>query len=289
MEELSRLRLYRELIDILKERRWYEPLEVNIKVLSDIEPLFLTPDRALLSYDYPAVMESTNIIESTNYDIIEILQNNIEVSEENNYLYYTKAGQTLLQKLRSVVKENTQEDSSVDKKPRSQSYNIFNKILKALGEFNNSFFPDGIMPIRDRERGRRPQVFLSHAYVDKLYTAALFEYFYNRGVYLYVDWMHQGRQNDGRLLKQLLKSELDRSSQFLFLRTVNSELNIQGQHIIRHWCAWEIGNYYGQQSDEKYIVNLYSVKRFGKNPQLHGLKLYSGINNGRLFGPEITP
>lgn len=283
MEELSRLRLYQEMLDIRKERRWNEPLEVNIKVLSDIEPLYLTPDRALLSYDYPAVMESTN------NDIIEILQNNLKVSEESSYLYFTKAGQILLQKLRSVVKENTRDNSSSDEKPRSQSYNIFNKILKALGEYNNSFFRDGIMPIRDREREGRPQVFLSHAYVDKLYTAALFEYFYARGVYLYVDWMHQGQQNDGRRLKQLLKSELDESSQLLFLRTVNSELNIQGQHIIRHWCAWEIGNYYGQQSDEKYIVNLYSVKRFGKNPQLHGLKLYSGINSGRLFGPEITP
>jgi len=86
-----------------------------------------------------------------------------------------------------------------------------------------------------------PKIFLSYAYTDQLFTISLFKYFYDNNIYLYVDWMHNGKLKTNSLKDKLI-SELETSNQILFLRTLSSELKLRGgNHQIRQWCAWEIG------------------------------------------------
>ena len=278
MESLSRLQLYQNMLQM----DWFNEnqrsaIEVNIDVLRDIEPLFLSQD------ENPERKEVKDPV------FFYVFRENVESIrvrwQESNINGFSK----LYYRLIELGRVYSQRDEGND----ANSRNLFNQILRALGEFNHNYFPNGTIPgpIDEVERGDKPQVFLSHAYDDRLFAAVLFKYFYNNGIYLYVDWMHNGPQKDGIKLKSILERELENSVQLLFLRTINSELNIQGKQMLRSWCAWELGNFYRKDKDQKFLLNLYSVERYGNssNLQLHGLKLFTGINQGVLFGIEITP
>ncbi len=274
MESLSRLQLYRNMLSIeeyTREQRII--LEANIAILSGIEELFLSQD------------EMPEQKEIKDPSILSILENNI--ANINEDLGSDKETTRLLNKIEKLVREYA--DKREDEAKNSR--NLFNKIVNELGVYNSKPLKDGEMPVSNRVKGAMPQVFLSHAYNDKLYAFSLFEFFYKRGIYLYVDWMHHGKMDDGIALKNYLKKELSDSRQLLFLRTVNSELDIQGKQMLRSWCAWELGNFYGIKKDEKYMINLYSVESYknSNNIQLHGLKLYTGVNNGLLTGNKIIP
>lgn len=248
-------------------------LEVNIGILSGVEELFLSQDNS------PEQKEIKDPF------VLDSLRSN--VSRVGNEWGLDAKINRLIKRLDKIVR-----DYSGKKEDEAQnSRNIFNKVIKELGLYNSSFFADGSVPIPERERGDKTQVFLSHAYDDRLYALALFEYFYKFGIYLYVDWMHRGKAKDGYKLKKDLERELDLSDQLLFLRTLNSELDIQGKHILRPWCAWELGNFFRKERDQKYLLNLYSVESYKNsyNLQLHGLKLYTGVHNGFLTGTTIVP
>ena len=273
MESLSRLRLYRDMLDREIYERQQIILEVNVRIYSGIEDLFLSID------DEPERKEIKDPA------ILNILRNNI--SNVSEVWSADKEIAKLINNLEKYVREYENKQENV----RKNSRNLFNKIVRALGEYNSKPLIDGEMPLPEREKGNMPQVFLSHAYDDKLYSLALFEYFYRMGIYLYVDWMHHGKMDNGIELKRDLQKELNDSVQLLFLRTPNSELDIAGKQMLRSWCAWEIGNFYSYKNDEKYMLNLYAVESYKSisNIQLHGLKLYTGINNGLLDGKTIIP
>ena len=282
MEILSRLYLYQRLTEL----NWFNTqqqnaLKLNIDVLSNIEPLFLSQDEA------PEEKEIKDPL------IFSFFTDNIRFVEER-----WGNGGPEVKKLLKAFRKLADEYGSKQETINQNSRNLFNKIINILGEFNSHFFNDEIIPgdFSNREaeyiRGGRPQVFLSHAYDDKLYAAALFRYFYEHDVFLYVDWMHHGPQTDGRVLKAYLNKELNNSDQLLFLRTLNSELNIQGKQMLRSWCAWELGNFYRREDGhQKYLLNLYSVEKYENslNLQIHGLKLFTGIDHGRLTGIAIIP
>lgn len=101
--------------------------------------------------------------------------------------------------------------------------------------------------------------------------------------------MNQKDQKDGRVLKNNLENALADSEQLLFIRSVNSELDINGKHIIRPWCSWELGNFYTKNKDEKYFINLYSVRDYKdkSNIQIHGMKLFQDVVGQKLTGPAI--
>lgn len=63
--------------------------------------------------------------------------------------------------------------------------------------------------------------------------------------------MHNEIEEDGRIVKNMLQTRLEESSQLLFLRTLNSELDIQGKQMQRPWCAWKLGNFYRKESGEE--------------------------------------
>jgi len=85
-------------------------------------------------------------------------------------------------------------------------------------------------------------------------------------------------------LFQVLKN----SDQFLFLQSLNSELQIKGSHNIKGWCSWEMGNYYSIKKREKYYIELYSrpdtKRKTERSLQLDGFKKVSKIENGRIHG-----
>lgn len=271
MESMARINLYQQMVsDTTYSDEQHKFIDVNISILSGIEQLFL-------SQDSPS-------IEKTDKDpiIVDLLKKNIQETESK--YRDDKRIERLCNRLSKLAKEY----ENKNEKENQNSRLLFNKIINELGDFNKKVILPKELPDYYRTKPEQmPQVFFSHAYDDRLYSLALFRYFYNKNIYLFVDWMHNGEISDGRELKKTLENELKNSEQLLFLRTLNSELDIQGKHMLRSWCAWELGNFH-YKSHEKYMINLYSVDKY-ENRQLHGLMLYSGTNGNRLNGTEIAP
>ena len=67
-------------------------------------------------------------------------------------------------------------------------------------------------------------MFLSYAYEDRLYIWCLHMYMKVHDILLYVDRLFCPGLDCGKEIKENLSAELESSQQFLFLRTVNSEL-----------------------------------------------------------------
>lgn len=173
---------------------------------------------------------------------------------------------------------------------------IISKVLDAITDYQNDQIKeiDAIVQIinenySNTDANKRNQVFLSHAFVDKLYTLGLFLYFFGQNVYLYVDWMHQPKNSKTKKLKGNLIQEINNSVQLLFLRTLNSELALQGgKRQIREWCAWEIGTFdYKTNGLDK---SRFYIDRFRQNKQsksrsqlIQDFQPLRGIQNGRLY------
>lgn len=276
MEQLGRVRLYENLLERSNLDVLRFALRVNIRVLNGIEQNFLTTDSENAVTEIPY----TELLESIRRNIRMLTDEDIGYSQGRNALM------TLITRLNRLVTQYEKKNGA----NRKDGRNLFNQIINELGSFNEKVIGrQDLNEEGERRKGNRRQVFLSHAYADRAYTWALFDYFYTRGIYLYVDWMHRDEENDGRILKRDLKNSLNQSSQLLFLRTLNSELDIQGKQYIKPWCSWELGSFYnGANPNEKYLLNLYSVDSY-KNVQLHGLKLYTGISDGKMEGIEIVP
>ena len=144
--------------------------------------------------------------------------------------------------------------------------------------FVNPFFKES-----DKEKiGNRPQTFLSYAYYDKGLSLGLFLYFQRMGGFLYVNWMWNGTNDDSSITKIELDKELYKSSQFLLLRTLNSEFDYYAKKQIRQWCSWEIGNYYNKNPDEKYYVSFYDGDS-ASNDLLMTFKVFGRVYNGTII------
>ena len=167
-------------------------------------------------------------------------------------------------------------------------YYTFNSIVNFLNSIGNKTIDkDNIILDREKLKVKENQIFLSHAYTDKLYTFILFLYMQENDVFLYVDWIFNDKIDDGKILKEYLTRELKKSKQLLFLRTVNSELQIRGSGVIRPWCTWELGNYYSIYSkdiENKFYIELYEKSNETKanNIQLDGISPLTDIVKGTL-------
>lgn len=199
------------------------------------------------------------------------------------------------------VKNNAEKRSSIENKKRKIKIDIrriISKVLDTITELQNEKIKDiGIdvivKIIRENDKYKdlenKNRVFLSHAFVDKLYTLGLFLYFYDQNVYLYVDWMHQPKNSKTKKLKDNLIQEIKKSDQLLFLRTLNSELALQGgKRQIREWCAWEIGTFdyktNGLDESRFYIDRFRQNKQSKSRSQLiQDFQPLVGIKNGSLY------
>lgn len=192
-------------------------------------------------------------------------------------------------------------DSEKNKRKRKRKIEmdirrIISKVLDAITDYQNDQIKeiDAIVQIinenySNTDANKRNQVFLSHAFVDRLYTLGLFLYFFEQNVYLYVDWMHQPKNSKTKKLKGNLIQEINNSVQLLFLRTLNSELALQGgKRQIREWCAWEIGTFdYKTNGLDK---SRFYINRFRQNKQsksrsqlIQDFQPLRGIQNGSLY------
>ncbi|KIU19967.1 hypothetical protein ab3b_02324 [Weissella cibaria] len=71
---------------------------------------------------------------------------------------------------------------------------------------------------------------------------------------LSVDWMKNPAHANGSVIKKFLSKELSNSEDFLFLRSLSSELRIRGGQNVRQWCAWEVGYFYQNVSSNKKVL-----------------------------------
>lgn len=278
MREISRIALYEYLIRRRQPDVFMDIISYNYELIYNIEEMFLTDDLKE-NGSYNSQREKENLAVE---EILIVLRNNIENIKNNEGFQRNLRIQESILAVETIISSFEEEN-----RKRRTAKGLFNKLINELCAVNSAVITRGRIPnYMQRNEEKIPQVFLSHAYDDKLYTYALFEYFYRRGVYLYVDWMHRDNIDDGKKLKQDLHEEIINSSQLLFMRTLNSELNIQGKQAIRSWCAWELGDFYSSIGiEEKFFFNLYSTDNYSSQ-QLHGMKLFTGVKCGRLQGVE---
>ena len=314
MQELLRLRLYNSLLNdtnieegvnrYVADNFSYilrQILNVNTSVLTGVENYYISPgyDGYTDNYeerfylDYPEqYMERIGFRGQIDYR--EIGQNiPYEVIQR-----YNDARERLIGNIRTAISDSIRRENNRENYRENHSKYLFSSILTELSIFNNTVFnSDNILfdRVRADRSSEMPQVFLSHAFKDSLYAYALFLYFLDKGIWLYVDWMNQGPYTDGDRLKLSLFNELIGSNQLLFLRTPQSELSLKGNKSITQWCAWEIGNFYGQGCScyrrcpyEQYIINLYSESNDSFNNMVfHGMQKLTDVKNRRLIGETI--
>lgn len=283
MRELSRYELYSYVKDLIDKNGqgkilisnllggllddFIMVLDVHIAILKDIEKYFLYDGQPNDSVDKEVIIDNFG----KNY-----------IDLDSNPL---------------IFDENYREILGSFEKARD-GYYTFNKLIKFLNEITDRFFEESgfyeIFPY-DLEEDKKKilnnkvaehRVFLSYAFVDRLYAFCLFIYMYYKGIFLYVDFLFCGELDDGVDIKKNLYKQLSLSSQLLFLRSVNSELSIRGNANIRAWCSWELGTFYTLKSinkDAKFYINLYGPKgRRKKNRQLDGIKPLVGVDKGKL-------
>ena len=175
--------------------------------------------------------------------------------------------------------------AKVEKEKKSLSFNsLFLSLLSVIIEYQNSIIgkriAPGDIPLLN-QLSEKPKTFLSYAFDDKGLSLALFLYFEFHGGFLFVDWMWNGKERNGKLLKEKLENELKESSQLLFLRTTASELNLRGNHIIRQWCSWEIGNFYSKKKEQKYLLAFYNQNN--RNILLDSFHVFHDVSNGVII------
>lgn len=148
------------------------------------------------------------------------------------------------------------------------------------GKYIEEFIPEWLKELDSKyPNSKMPKVFLSYAYIDQPHTISLFKYFYDNGIYLYVDWMHNGKLKTIKLKDKLI-NELESSNQILFLRTLNSELKLRGgNNQIRQWCAWEIGcfDYINRFKNNKFYINHYINNTSPHSDMIDGYNVMTGI------------
>lgn len=191
----------------------------------------------------------------------DIINNREKMPQKEEYQAIFERNANEVQNLLFVQRiANQIQQQMSEKMSSSNSFKTyFRYLLKAVADYQEEVIGTNFIGLSDDEsiRTKRKQTFLSYAYSDKGLTQALFYYFWLRSGFLYVNWMWDGVNNHSSATKEKLEDVLKDSNQFLFLRTTNSELRIRGNHSIRQWCAWEIGNFYTKHKEEKYYTSFY--------------------------------
>lgn len=207
-----------------------------------------------------------NIIYS-NIDQLTSLNEDLEFNQNN---------------VKNLIKDLQKKDKSERNLTSLYLFNILINHITYVANKNINF--DILRNYKFHKRaGEQTQVFLSYAHLDKLYTFGLYYLFEYNNIYLYVDWMHNGKITDKAKLKYQINDVLKKSKQFLFLRTFNSELGILGSGQIRQWCSWEIGSYYCKNNLEKYYTKIYDEFSSKANEILETFKPLSNLHLRKMI------
>ena len=204
--------------------------------------------------------------------------------------YYSYSG-FQNEELNLYVSEAFQKRLEMNEKKREKDKDsfdeMFSAVLSAIIKYQNKVIDRNYIFEKDKkerfiadDNGIKKRTFLSYAYDDKGLSLSLFIYFLMHGGFLYVDWMWNSKADDCIALKSKLDEELDASNQLLFLRTAASELKIRGNHTVRQWCSWEIGNYYTKKKDNKYMLAFYD--NANENFFLKSFKVMTKVERGEI-------
>lgn len=211
-------------------------------------------------------------------DVIDIIYDQHKKIEDIDKLILNKS-QNLEYELDNFITEHCAKKKLGKERELTENVNFVkdlvvkneNKLLSKVSyEDLNREFP--------KKEGMK-QIFLSYAYEDKLMALKLFFDFYKYGIYLYVDFMHNGKLITPTI-KAKLKNEILNSDQLLFLRTKASEFyhvspKKNKRFSITSFCAWEIGVFYTRKPNEKYY---YSKVPVPKNYFLSTLREFNHID-----------
>lgn len=270
MEGLDRSSLYKNILETMedKEVEIYRLLQLNITILFKIESFFIFRDADNRSIENKAEINALKFKDNYFENISKARDQDLFQENREDFLKF----------------ETIFDDENKD------VYYYFNALVRTLAKINNSNFKKvylGDENSKGYPSEKMTRVFLSHAFDDRLYTWALYNYMKKRGIFLYVDWMHSPAYKSGVLIKRNLFEQLEKSQQLLFLRTTNSEFNIKGSGNIRGWCSWELGTFYSlnewKANNDKFYIQLYNRKNITiKNLQLDGISPLKRISNGRL-------
>ena len=277
MRELSRTELYSrfDLIEHFRDEEQIHNLLINLLkfnrvLLNKTEPIFYDSDSNKIIDEKSNVKESNAVIKSL-YESVDDLRNEYFVIES------LSLGFDEIQKLLDGIHEVKNEK------------NQFNYLLKGLISITdkvlhqNNEIDDIKRIIRKMPSHGMSRVFLSYAYEDHLYTLILFYYFYSKGIYLYIDWLHNDAISRGIKIKNIIHHEMNYCSQLLFLPSINMELQLQGNNGVSPWCAWELGNFYRKHDGQnKYYINIYNAYKMKKYPILDGLSSVENIEKGKI-------
>lgn len=225
--------------------------------------------------------------------IAHILESEIEKREK----YYREGIYSLLNEFVSIIEvdsfrvhisQNVRKtvDERMKKNGNMHIRAFIIVVFKEIAAFHNKMIDDSFRSpwfnVKEKTiSNNAPQTFLSYSYDDKGISLGLYVFFLVNGGFLYVNWMWSGVNQNSSITKTQLENELNHSDQFLFLRTLNSELEYHGGSQIRQWCSWEIGNYYTKRKEEKYVVNFYGSD-FKKNDMLFTFRTMASVINGRI-------
>ena len=293
MEQLSRIQLYEWILNsendrfsFIEDERirvnlfeyrgiFFSTVRFNLEMLRDIESYYASS----ISDEIKVSFTSENFKNIYQENLMKGLENLNDIMPLRYFETERETYLTLIEEISDTV----------------DSYYMFNKLMKQLDKTSNRSLRLLFKNIEANGKGeslhlehRSPQVFLSYASEDRLYTLCLYIYMSFQGINLYVDWLFSDFKENGVYIKHHLFRALMNSEQFLFLRSLNSELQIKGSHNIKGWCSWEMGNYYNIKKREKYYIELYSrpeTKRKTEGSlQLDGFKKVSRIESGRLHG-----
>ncbi|HEL9598552.1 TPA: hypothetical protein ACGOW9_001396 [Streptococcus suis] len=296
MKRLTRNRVLQYANELVLEIEKENEVPALQKLISEINLLVELTDN-IESWIIRSVEQEKFIL--TEHDFKKLMNDLLEKIEK---ITNEKLKEKLQKKLVFAHEENHKNINSQNysKLLRKQFAKLYSILVKYQDE-SIHFSDDMIKLINNRfgtERNGFVQVFLSHAYLDRLYTLGLFKFFYDKGVYLYIDWMHNTASNQQNVvpLKQLLGQELDNSNQLLFLRTINSELSISGgNHQVRQWCSWEIGYFekskgLNSQNNKLFYIDAYIDETIDeyyysnnhKSFLINNFNLFRNVQNGNL-------
>lgn len=215
--------LYKDLLYLEKLKNQSKSQKTGTRLDSDnqtFEKIIKSEELSLPTSDFERTREDVNQKKSSESVIVREIEDN--------------SPDHLNRELHKNIKDHQKTISY--KKFMQIERNVNNSILKNV--IND---PHNVVNLQNQEQ--LPQVFLSYPVKDLLLAIMLFYYLYYRGIYLYVDYMHNSRLNNLQL-KMVLKQELDISNQLLLIDGRNNRITLDSKTYIRPWCAWEIGLYF---------------------------------------------
>lgn len=125
---------------------------------------------------------------------------------------------------------------------------------------------------------KKPLTFLSYAFDDNIFAYFIYHFFKRNGGLIYIDSLMGEEHSNGKDIKEAIYPWIDKSKQFLFLRSMNSD-----SHQIRQWCSWEIGYAYNHVNKDRFFYVQVGLVTGSKSRLIDDFNKMMGIDKGIIF------